>query len=148
MNEESNVLVEMKKMFNIIKRYADNNLEQLLCNDLTPVQGMVLGFIIKSSYKDLYQRDIESAFNIRRSSVTNVIQTIERKGFIKRQYVENDKRLKKIVLTDKAVKLGKSFKGIMDSLENRIKEGITKEEFEIFFKVMEKINRNLEMKNI
>ena len=146
MNEELKVMVEMKKMFNMLKRYADKNIEQLQNNDLTPVQIMILGYISENSNRDLFQRDIETAFNIRRSTVTNVVQMIEKKGFIKRESVKNDARLKKIVLTDKSIKLGEIFIKMMDSLEEKIKVGITQEEFKSFFHVIEKINRNLEDK--
>ncbi len=147
MNGELKVIVEMKKIFNMLKRYADNNIEQLHHSDLTPVQTIVLGYISENSNRDLFQRDIEMAFNIRRSTVTNIIQTIERKGFIKRESVKNDARLKKIILTDKSIKLSETFKKVMDSLEEKIKEGITEEEFKSFFYVMEKIIKNLEDNN-
>ena len=46
-------------------------------------------------------RDIEREFSITRSTVTNILQLMERKGYITRQSVEQDARLKQLVLTEK-----------------------------------------------
>ena len=64
--------------------------------DLSGVRGMVLGDIVRANRngRDVYQRDIEQWFNIRRSSVTALLQGMEQDGFITRCAVEKDARLK------------------------------------------------------
>ena len=71
--------------------------------DLSGVGGMVLGDIVRANRngRDVYQRDIEQWFNIRRSSVTALLQGMEQDGFITRCAVEKDARLKRLVATDK-----------------------------------------------
>ena len=71
--------------------------------DLSGVRGMVLGDIVRANRngRDVYQRDIEQWFNIRRSSVTALLQGMEQDGFITRCAVEKDARLKRLVATDK-----------------------------------------------
>ena len=66
--------------------------------DLSGVRGMVLGDIVRGnrSGRDVYQRDIEQWFNIRRSSVTAMLQGMEQDGFITRCAVEKDARLKRL----------------------------------------------------
>ena len=64
---------------------------------------MVLGDIVRANRngRDVYQRDIEQWFNIRRSSVTALLQGMAQDGFITRCAVEKDARLKRLVATDK-----------------------------------------------
>ena len=64
-------------------------------------QLRLLGFIAHESMsRDLYQKDIEEELQIRRSSVTSMLQNLEKANMILRISVDKDARLKKIVLTD------------------------------------------------
>ena len=144
MNEKSKILAEVRKMFNLMKRCTQHEMEIFNNNELTPVQWMVLGYISETDNKELYQRDIELAFNIRRSTVSSIIQTIEEKGFIERQSVKDDARLKKLVLTDKSKKMRDTLMNRIELLEEKMTKGITKDEFAMFYRVIEKINHNLE----
>lgn len=67
---------------------------------LTGIQSRILSFIASMPEQDIFQKDIEKRFGIRRSSVTSVISNLEQNGFLKRQPVPGDARLKKLVLTE------------------------------------------------
>ena len=65
-------------------------------DSLTNIQRHVLHYILFQSLRcDIYQRDVEKEFQIRRSTVTGTLQLLEKKGFIRRESVEWDARLKK-----------------------------------------------------
>ena len=65
-----------------IRRFCDRNAARL---GLTGTQGHVLCFIfIVSQWQDIYQRDIEEEFEIRRSTATGILKLLERDGFIER----------------------------------------------------------------
>lgn len=69
--------------------------------DISGKQSRLLGFIAhESSNRDLYQKDIEEELQIRRSSVTSMLQNLEKANMIQRVSVDKDARLKKIILTD------------------------------------------------
>ncbi len=51
----------------------------------------------------MFQRDIEREFSITRSTVTNILQLMERKGYIERRSVPQDARLKQLVLTEEGI---------------------------------------------
>ena len=144
MDKEAQILGKIRKMFNLMKRYTHHEMDAFSNNELTPVQWMVLGYISENCGQELYQRDIEQAFNIRKSTVSSVIQTIEDKGFIQREAVKGDARLKKLVLTEKSQKMGSILMSKIDELEEKMKTGIAEDELEVFYKVIEKINHNLE----
>ena len=48
-----------------------------------------------SQQGDVYQKDIESFFKLRRSTVSSQLDTLEKKGLIQRVPVSHDARLKK-----------------------------------------------------
>lgn len=58
--------------------------------------------------------------------------------------VTEDARLKKIILTEKSIKLNEKISEAIDSIENKLSENITLEEIEIFQRVLSKIRNNLE----
>lgn len=146
MNEQKSILSEFRKMFNLIKRYSHSDLEEFKNVELTVMQGMVLGYIVENYSQNIFQRDIEKAFNIRRSTVTNIIKAIEAKGYIKRESVKNDARLKKIILTTRSKKLSEILMDKTRQLEDKMKYKINEKELQIFFDVIDKINKNLEEK--
>ena len=59
--------------------------------------------------------------------------------------VESDARLKKIVLTDKAVSVHKKICEDIAEREKRLRTGIDEEELNTFFRVMEKLKKNMEI---
>ena len=101
-----NAPLELGRLIHILscKMKCQNDCYTILENsDLTPVQQQLLKFILlESAHKPIFQRDIEEAFQIRRSTVTGIIKLIEQKGYITRTSIESDARLKQLVPTEKA----------------------------------------------
>ena len=94
--------------------------------DLSGVRGMVLGDIVRANRngRDVYQRDIEQWFNIRRSSVTALLQGMEQDGFITRCAVEKDARLKRLVATDKGRACHAEIEASIAQFESDLQKGI------------------------
>ena len=69
---------------------------------LTPAQNGILHFILgRCREQDLFQKHVEEEFNLRRSTATELLKLMEKKGLIYREGVSYDARLKKIMPTDK-----------------------------------------------
>ena len=112
---------------------------------ITGVQSAMIGFIYeKSRKKDVFAKDIEKAFDLRRASSAGLIQNMERNGLIKREMVGNDARLKKIVLTEKALELRKKLDKSIKNMEKKMQDGLTKEEVEKYIELTKKMAKNLE----
>ena len=112
---------------------------------ITGVQSAMIGFIYeKSRKKDVFAKDIEKAFDLRRASSAGIIQNMEKNGLIKREMVGNDARLKKIVLTEKALELRKKLDKSIKNTEKKMQEGLTKEEVEKYVELTKKMAKNLE----
>ena len=112
---------------------------------ITGVQSAMIGFIYEETRKkDVFAKDIEKAFDLRRASSAGLIQNMERNGLIKREMVGNDARLRKIVLTEKALELRKKLDKSIKSMEKKMQEGLTKEEIEKYIELTKKMAKNLE----
>ena len=73
---------------------------------LTDLQGRILGFLYHNQDREIFQRDIEEHFYIRRSTVSRLLAGMEEQGLLQRIPVPRDARLKKLVMTPRAVSRG------------------------------------------
>ena len=69
----------------------------------TPMHGWIIEYLYRHRDEPVFQRDIEREFSITRSTVTNILQLMERKGYIQRLSVPQDARLKQLVLTEEGI---------------------------------------------
>ena len=112
---------------------------------ITGVQSAMIGFIYEETRKkDVFAKDIEKAFDLRRASSAGLIQNMEKNGLIKREMVGNDARLRKIVLTEKALELRRKLDKSIKDMEKKMQEGLTKEEVEKYLELTKKMAKNLE----
>lgn len=91
---------QMRRVNNMIGRRINTYSRANGVEDVTPMHGWILRYLYKNRDKEIFQRDIEREFSITRSTVTNILQLMERKGYILRESVPQDARLKRLVLTD------------------------------------------------
>ncbi|MDY4397738.1 MAG: MarR family transcriptional regulator, partial [Eubacteriales bacterium] len=92
----------------------------------------------------VYQKDIEAEFNIRRSTATRLLQAMEHKNLIMREPEENDGRLKRIRLTNKAMERSREVLDRISCIERQLVEGITAEEMKVLHSVCQRIRQNAE----
>lgn len=110
---------------------------------VTVMHGWIIGFIDEHSDCDIYQKDIESAFAISKSTVTNILKLMEKKGYIIRESVDCDARLKKLILTEKGIQTSKVLKTVIDENEKQFSKIFDKEEEETFLVLLKKLKYGL-----
>ena len=100
---------------------------------ISSMQAKILGYIYSNSEKkDIFQKNIEEEFDIRRSSVTSVLTLMEKNNLIKRVSVSEDARLKKLTLTEKGIEVHKSVYKEIEKLETVISDTLNEDELEKF----------------
>lgn len=135
---------ELKVINNLSKRYLDKNKSIKDEENLTSMQGWIIKYIFRNENRDIFQKDIENEFSIRRSTATVILQLMEKNNLIIRESVTYDARLKKIILTEKAIEFYNTIKEDILKFEEQLIKDISEEELKIFFKVIEKMKKNLE----
>ena len=126
-----------------IKKMLDANMKAEGYDEVTLMHGWILKYLYDNRDREVYQRDIEKHFSICRATVTTIIQLMEKRDFIRRESVEQDARLKRVVLTEKGYAHHDHVEKNIHTLHNQIMAGISQEEKEIFLTIAEKINVNL-----
>ena len=86
---------------------------------------------------------IEKYFNIRRSTATGLLNSLEKNGYITKEPVENDKRMKKIKATEHAYSTVEKIDNHVIQLEKIMLDGIDEKEVKQFRNTISKMTLNL-----
>ncbi len=135
---------EIQTLSNLIKRYFDQSVTEKHIDKITGLHRRVIGYLYRNQDRDIFQRDLEMEFSIRRSTATVILQLMEKNTLITRQSVDYDKRLKKLQLTPKALEIQALVAKEIDRFEIHLSRGLSEKERAAFFKTMKKIRSNIE----
>ncbi len=142
--KEHQIGVEIRIIGNLIIRQLNGLGCDFEGTGLTGPQGLVLKYLYDHQPEDIFQKDIEANFNIRRSTATGLLRSLEHNGFITRIPVHHDARLKKVVLTQKAIQLEQSLAQYLWKVENLLTKDLTEQEIANLHEILLKMRKNLE----
>lgn len=143
MNNFKSIGYEIMSLSAVLRHKNDEIMLKNGLPELAGVGGRIIRFLSANRNRDIFQRDIEEAFMVRRSTVSSNLRLLEAKGYIERSSVADDARLKKITLTEKAVKAHEViFEGTL-KLQRLMAEDLSEDELETFFMVIRKIKNKL-----
>lgn len=134
---------QIRSLSHLIRRYVENKNDSYHIDRITAMHGWVVGYLYEHRDQDVFQRDIEKTFSIRRSTVTAMLQLMEKNDLIIREAVEYDGRLKKIILTEKAIKNHEIISNNIRMAEQTLTKGLTSEEIATLQSLLTKVQNNL-----
>lgn len=148
---KNNAMYQIKSLHHEVARYMMNNKYKDKNNIPTMVQMQIIHYMKMHENENIYQKDLEKALNIRRATISEVLKTMEKNNLISRTVNENDTRVKKIVLNQKAHIIFDNMKHVLNETEKILEKNIDKSDLNIFYKVLFKMKENLKeegMKNV
>ena len=141
--QEQRIGSELGMLNNLLKRQMACQPQGEEISHVTGMQGMIIHYLSVAD-GDRFQKDVETQFRFRRSTATGILQLMEQHGLLRREPVPHDGRLKRLVLTDKALALDARIKQKLRETEELMREGISEEDMDTWFRVCGKIRSNLE----
>lgn len=145
------VLYQIKTLEKMILRnfLKDTDMKKdLSCSTPTPTQMQIIEYILDHINDDIYQKDFEDVLKLRRATVSGVLQTMEKNELIERVTNSEDTRTKKIILNSKAKEIFSKNEKKLEEIEKIITKDITKEDLEVFSRVIEMMKKNIERQTI
>jgi len=143
--EEDKLLYQVKTLGALIGRL-------FICSDIndkvvppTPTQMQIVEYILEHPNENIYQKDLEDILNLRRATVSGVLQTMEKNHLIERVIDTEDSRVKKIILNEDAKKLFESYEKRIEEIESVVIKDLTEEELLQFLSVIKKMQNNLKL---
>ena len=91
----------------------------------------------------MYQKDIEREFRVSKSTVTEILQLMEKNGFIVRESSRRDGRMKRILPTEKSFAIQMDVRENIRMAEEKLRAGIGDEDFHTCLMVLKQMSENL-----
>ena len=134
--------------FSVLSRAAKKHIdEQLKAEGLTGVQLFVLGqlrYLMESGQTEVNQKDLEKVSRVTHPTMTDMLNRLERKGYIKCTRSQTDRRHKCIVPTD----MGENADNILRRADaeafSLLCEGLSREQIEQFLAISDIMVANAE----
>ena len=133
----------VRRMSHLLARNMDAHARNIIMDEVTFMHGWIIRYLYENQGKDIFQKDIEKQFGVGRSTVTNIIQLMEKKGYLQREAVEKDARIKKMILTEMGKELQEKLDHLIEQLNEETLKNVTDEELDVFFRVLEKVEENI-----
>lgn len=139
MNEQR-LMEKFDRLNRRMRRYFDSFFPE---PTLSSIQALILHYIIvKSENRDVYPKDIEEFLEIKGSSVNNLINNLERNGYLRRESVSHDGRYKKLVLTEQTRSMQADISERVTTYMKGMFAGIPKQDLLVFEAVISQMTKN------
>ena len=126
----------------MVKKRLNTTLQGL---GITAIQSRVIFYILDHyEQQPVFQRDIESAFQLSRSTSTGSLQQLEKKGILRRESVASDARLKSLVPTEQAAELGCQVRACLRQIEQVLTRGLSDGQVQLFRETLAAMADNLQ----
>ena len=113
-----------------------------------PLQVEVITYLIEKKDRPIYQKDIEEKLNISKAAVSDVLNSMEGRGIITKEADACDARKKKIIMSKSAIMTHDAMMKRLDSLNDSILDGISEDDLNTFYKVIEKLKENMKKEGV
>lgn len=136
-------IVQVMQIMNQLHRLAVSLPDNPFPPGMTVSQLACIGFVYYQEDTEVYQRDVESYFKLRRSTVSSLLNTLEGKDLIQRVSVPHDARLKKLVLTPQGREIGDRVQDFFIYLNRHLVQDLDENEQKTLYDLLVKINDGL-----
>lgn len=96
--------------------------------DLTAAQGRLMAFLAHRGEQPTYAKDVEAEFHLSHPTVSGLLSRLEQKGFLELKTDPNDRRSKRIVISEKGMASHEQMHSVIMDNESRIVQGFSEEE--------------------
>lgn len=139
------VIEELKRLnISVAKQMFRLSKKECVKNPPSPLQFQILHYLMNHQDGDVCQRDLESHLDVNKSTISEVLFTMEKNGLIERAASSFDARSKNIVLTDKSIQRFNEMNRIVSKMNESLVKNIKKEDLSIFLSVIERMKENME----
>lgn len=125
-----------------LKKRMDVKMQAL---GLTGVQSRMLHYIlVKYAEGPVFQKDVENAFGSSRSTITGILQLMEKNGLIERARADGDARQKSLVPTKKAACLDAQVTEYLHQSDELLVRGLSAQQQAQFLEMASHMSENLD----
>ncbi len=121
--------------------------ELLRIGDLTPAENHLLGYFLGHENLDLCATDLHLIFGISKPTVSALLKSLKKKGYLQIETLPQDERKKRILLTAKAYGIREQIKMALHARQESLCRGISAQEVAFLKQILEKLIANMGQNN-
>ena len=130
----------------ILSQAIRQAIDRKLCDlDLTGQQSFIIRYLSERQGEVVYPKDIERRFNLTHPTVSGLLQRLESKGFLSCEPDPDDRRYKRIVLTEKAAECQKEIWQHILTIEQTMTAGMQESEIDTLVRLLDLAAKNLDV---
>lgn len=101
----------------------------------------LVGYIERQT-DPVFQKDLEKTFHFPKSTLADMIQALEKCGYLAKAPVDGDARKKQIVVTEKGKRFSTIAENEIMAVDDYITRGIPEEQIDLMVEIFEKVQQN------
>lgn len=139
---EINLIEEIKSLNQtVIKRLF--HIKKVACfnNRPKPLQMGILKYILEHPNDKICQHDLEKNFQISKSAISGVLNTMEKNNLIARIPSEEDSRKKYIIPTENSIEMNKELTNGINKVNEELLNCLTEKETKEFLRITNKLKK-------
>jgi MarR family transcriptional regulator, transcriptional regulator for hemolysin len=136
---ELTIGADLARLVRVWRALIDHRLKPL---ELTQTQWITLHHINRLP-PEQSQIQLAKAIGIEQPSLVRTLDQLEEKGLIIRQTCANDRRAKRIKLTEQSLAIIEQVDGVICSTRKEILDGISRDEIELLSALIDKFEKNI-----
>lgn len=137
---QNNFLYTISKIRQRLFTFLEDELAKENITDISPSYGDVLYILGTEDAVNL--RDISRLSYKDKSTITGIINRLEKSGYVIKKRNRADKRLIDVQLTEKALNIRPALQKISGKLNSKLFSGLSEQEKTALFQLMSRVNRN------
>ena len=127
---------------------CDQTMTEALNNmGLTASQGRLMAFLAHRGEQPTYAKDVEAEFHLSHPTVSGLLSRLEQKDFLELKTDPNDRRSKRIVISEKGMACHERMHAVILENESRIVQGFSPEEKALFTQFLQRAIDNVRPDN-
>lgn len=144
---KKNLAEELKKLdIAIGRKMFEINKEGNMAAPPSPLQARILDYLIIHQDKSINQKKLEEELDVSKTTISNALFSMEKNKMIERIQSNSDARYKEIKFTKKSLNTFNDMSQMFEILDKEIIKGISKEELNILYDLIERIVSNVRRK--
>ena len=136
MKKEELITYQIQYLSRIFKRNIDQATAKF---GLTAEQGRTMLYLHQHCKEVVHLTDLETSFNLRKSTLTSTINNLEKNGYVVRIVENDDQRQKRLELTQKGEEKVQLFFNVFHEENEKIDVALTLEEGQELRRLLKKV---------
>lgn len=142
-SEERPLIAEIRRTSTLIKCYIGKEFGKEFSGELTGAECMTLTHIMHRDPEKVVASELVKRFGVSKATVSQIIGSLKRKGYVRQRFSKRDHRVRMIYLTEKGEELKVRFDELFTEVNESLTKGFSDEEKIVLRAFLKRLQENV-----